>query len=42
MFKNLRLWANIMLGMGVAIILAITVLTYGNLHDMKTVIQNLS
>ena len=39
MFKNLRLWANIMLGMGVAIILAITVLTYGNLHDMKTVIR---
>jgi len=40
MFKNLRLWANILLGMGVAIILAITVLTYGNLHDMKTVIRS--
>ena len=39
MFKNLRLWANIMLSMAIAIILAVTVLTYGNLQHMKTLIQ---
>jgi len=33
-FKNLRLWANIMLGMGIAITLAIAALTYDNLHSM--------
>ncbi len=38
MFKNLRLWANIMLGMGVAITLVVAALTYGSLRNMEMVI----
>ncbi|MCB1919929.1 MAG: hypothetical protein KDJ28_08120 [Candidatus Competibacteraceae bacterium] len=40
MFKNLRLWANIMLGMGIAITLAVAALTYDNLHSMHQVIHD--
>lgn len=38
MFKNLRLCRNIMLGMGVAITLAVAALTYGSLRNMEAVI----
>ncbi|MBO8086973.1 MAG: methyl-accepting chemotaxis protein [Marichromatium sp.] len=34
MFKYLPLWANILLGMGLAIALAVAALTYNNLHDI--------
>jgi methyl-accepting chemotaxis protein len=40
MFKNLRLWANIVLGMGIAIILAVTALTYDNLRNMRRLIHD--
>ena len=40
MFKNLRLWANIMLGMGIAITLAVAALTYDNLRTMRQVIHD--
>ncbi|EGV20079.1 methyl-accepting chemotaxis protein [Thiocapsa marina] len=37
MFKQIRLWANILLVIGAAIILAITTLTLVSLHNLKTV-----
>ncbi len=40
MFKNLRLWANIVLGMGIAIVLAVAGLTYDNLRNLRRVIQD--
>ena len=36
-FKQIRLWANILLVIGAAIILAITTLTLVSLHNLKTV-----
>jgi len=38
MFKNLHLWANIMLGMGLAILLAVSAQGYGNLLSLHEVI----
>ncbi|WP_295456686.1 cache domain-containing protein [uncultured Thiodictyon sp.] len=40
MFKNLRLWANITLGMGLAILLAIGALSYGSLLGLRTVVRD--
>lgn len=39
MFKNLHLWANIMLGMGLAIALAVGGLTYGSLNNIDSLIR---
>lgn len=39
MFKNLRLWANILLGTGVAIVIAVTTLTLASLHQLDTVMM---
>lgn len=40
MFRSLNLWANIMLGMALAIGLAVGGLTWGSLHHLYTVISN--
>ncbi|MBK1646644.1 methyl-accepting chemotaxis protein [Thiocapsa imhoffii] len=40
MFKQLRLWANILLVIGAAIILAITTLTLVSIHNLKLVSHN--
>ena len=39
MFKNLHLWANIMLGMGLAILLAIGGLSYASLLGLRAVVR---
>jgi methyl-accepting chemotaxis protein len=39
MFKQIRLWANILLVIGAAIVLAITTLTLVSLHNLKTLSQ---
>ncbi|WP_295385821.1 methyl-accepting chemotaxis protein [uncultured Thiodictyon sp.] len=40
MFKNLRLWANITLGMGLAILIAIGALSYGSLLGLRSVVSD--
>ena len=40
MFKNLHLWANIMLGMGLAILLAIGGLGWGSLLGLRAVVRD--
>ena len=38
MFKNLRLWAKLMLGLGSTILVVIALLTYTNLSEMSALI----
>ncbi|TCT20300.1 methyl-accepting chemotaxis protein [Thiobaca trueperi] len=39
MFTNLRLWANILLGMGIAIVIAVTALTVASLRHLDGVVS---